>query len=238
MKIAVITGATSGIGLALTTLLLDKGYKVYAWSLTENGWDHTRETSNHHSNLVLQLCNVSDEQAVQQNIEQVIEAEGTIDLFINSAGYIDSGYKLEDISTEEFKKNIDINLYGVYYTCKYAIPHMKSEGKQIVNISSNAGKRAVPSIAAYSAAKFGVVALSQSIAKENEENGLKCFTVCPGGTNTRMREKIFGDAAKQQSADFVAEEIWKAINGDSHIDSGGDMIIRYQKVEINAVPGK
>jgi NAD(P)-dependent dehydrogenase (short-subunit alcohol dehydrogenase family) len=115
---------------------------------------------------------------------------------------------------------------------------MQAPEKTIINISSNAGKRAVPSIAAYSAAKFAVVALNQAMAKENLDNGLKCVCVCPGGTNTPMREKIFQDAAKQQSADFVAETIEEIISGKIETETGCDVIIRHGEVTVNATPGK
>ena len=96
----------------------------------------------------------------------------------------------------------------------------------------------MPGLFSYSASKFGVLALSQCIAKENENSKLKCFTVCPGGMNTPMREKVFKDAAKQQSPEFVAEVIMEAICGDLRVDSGGDIVIRNGKITaLNPVPG-
>lgn len=234
-KVCILSGVSSGIGLSFCKQLLEEGYTVHGLSLTENNWPNVKAVIGDHDNLRLHLCDVSDEASVQKLIQEVIDKEGQIDLLVNNAGYIDSGFKLEEISTEEFKKNIDVNLYSVYFMCKYAIPYMKSPGKCIINISSNAGKRAVPTIAAYSAAKFGVVALSQSIAKENLGNGLVCYCVCPGGTNTPMREKIFGDAEKQQSPDFVVQESLKLLNSD--VPSGSDIIIRHHKVQVNEVPG-
>lgn len=235
-KVCIISGVSSGIGLALCKQVLDKDYTVYGISLTENNWPSLERYIDGSCSLHLSTCDVSKELEVKSFIDYVIAEEGQIDLLINNAGYIDEGFKLEEISTEEFTKNIEINLYSIYFMCKYAIPYMKSYDKCIINISSNAGKRAVPTIAAYSAAKFGVVALTQSIAKENEDNGLRCYCACPGGTNTPMREKIFGDACNQQSPEFVAEETLKLLKGD--IKSGSDVVIRHGKVEINILPGK
>ena len=81
----------------------------------------------------------------------------------------------------------------------------------IINIASMAGKRAVPNLFTYSASKFGLLALSQCISKENVDTELKCVTVCPGGMNTKMRASLFGrkDAEEQQSPDFVAGLVYQ-----------------------------
>ena len=124
--------------------------------------------------------------------------------------------------------------------CKRAIPIFRKQNDgMIINISSMAGKRAVPRLVAYSASKFGILAISQSIAKENLDTNLKCITICPAGINTRMRERLFGkqDAIQQQSADFVADIICQTVNGTIKVDNGGDIIIRHGKVAaINPLP--
>jgi len=125
-------------------------------------------------------------------------------------------------------------------TIKYAFPFFKKQKKGfIVNISSMAGKRAVPRLFPYSASKFAVLALSQCVAKENAENGIKCITVCPSGMNTEMRAKLFGkkDASLQQSSDFVADIVMKVIHGKIEVLSGGDIVICHGKIKaINPPP--
>ena len=147
---------------------------------------------------------------------------------------------IEKDTLRNFRRNLDVNLVAVFLISKYALPHLKKQKRAlIVNISSMAGKRAVPRLAGYSASKFGVLAISQAIAKENPRGNIKCFAVCPGGMNTEMRAKIFGrkDAEEQQSPEFVAEVTMKAIEGKIKVDSGGDIVIRHGKVTaINPVP--
>ena len=95
-----------------------------------------------------------------------------------------------------------------------------------------AGQRAVPRLAVYSAAKFGVLALSQAVAKENANIDFKCLTVCPGGMNTEMRANLFGweDASRQQSPAFVADTIYDIYRNKIKVESGGDIVIRHGKV--------
>ena len=165
---------------------------------------------------------------------------GRIDVLINNAGYGNKTSRLEKETLKEFQKNLSGNLVSTFLMCKYTVPlFQKQKSGWIVNISSMAGKRAVPLLGAYSASKFGVIALSQSIAKENLSSGFRCITVCPGGMNTAMRAKIFGkdDAARQQSPDFVADKILEILDGTLEVESGGDILIRHGKITaINPPP--
>ncbi len=103
-----------------------------------------------------------------------------------------------------------------------------------------AGTRAVPRLAAYSAAKFGLTALTQALAKENTDFPFKTLTVCPGGMNTDMRRSMFGakDAAKQQTPEFVADLILQMVDNKIPVENGAAVVIRYGKITaIQPMPG-
>lgn len=124
---------------------------------------------------------------------------------------------------------------------KHLIPlFRKQERGFIIHISSMAGQRAVPRLFPYSASKFGLQALSQCIAKENADSSLKSIAVCPGGMNTQMRADLFGkeDAQKQQGTDFVADIVFRVTDGDVHVESGGDIVIRHGEITaVHPCPG-
>ena len=152
---------------------------------------------------------------------------------MNNAGYCGRLVRVEDTPVHELEKHLRQNLVSAFLMCKYAIPFMRTSGKPLVlNVSSMAGTRAVPRLFAYSAAKSGVLALSQAIAKENEGAALKCITVCPGGMNTQMRQDLFGkeDAERQQGADFVADVIDRVVQGKIDVLSGGHIVIRHGRI--------
>lgn len=239
-KIAIITGASTGLGLSLSLKLLHDGYLVHGISCTQTHWKTAIESANFSSNFCLHQIDVTNETEVKLFFDGIKKREEQFNLLINNAGYASIPIRLENITTEEFKKNIDVNLYGTFLMCKYALPIMQNNKQgTIINISSMAGKRAVPELSVYSASKFGVVALSQAIAKENIKNDIKCFTVCPGGMRTEMRAKLYGseDASRQQTTDYVADVIMQTISGEINIDSGGDIVIRHSKITaINPVP--
>ena len=107
----------------------------------------------------------------------------------------------------------------------------------IISISSMAGKRGVPNFAAYSASKFAVLGLTQSVAKELKDSGIFCIAVCPGGMSTEMRTKAFGweDSKKQQSPQYVANVVKDVLMGKIKVPHGGDIVIRNGEITaINA----
>lgn len=239
-KVIVISGASSGLGVCLAKKFIGTGDIVFGASKTKKNWVAAKKIIRKTNRFSLFSLDLSKEQNVNRFLSTVFKKAGKIDVLINCTGYAGSLSRVENLRLSEFQKYISYNLFTAFLMCKHVIPiFRKQNGGIIVNISSMAGKRAVPQLAAYSASKFGVLALSQSIAKENLDSNFKCITICPGGINTRMRARLFGkkDAIKQQSADFVAEIICQAIDGTLKIDNGGDIIIRHNRVvSINPLP--
>lgn len=230
----VISGASTGLGLSLAKQFLKAGDTVYGVTRTQSHWPSAKEKLSEYPNhFFLFQADCSRETAVERFITTAEKKAGRIDILINNAGYANQPVRTENESVREFEKNFTGNLLSAFLMSKYALPFLLKQKKSwILNISSMAGKRAVPRLAAYSAAKFGVVALSQCLAKENPVPGFKCISICPGGINTEMRAKIFGeeDAKRQQSAEFVAEKVFEIIEGKIAVESGGDICIRHSKV--------
>lgn len=239
-RTVILTGSNSGLGLALAKRFIEAGDRVFGVSRTKRNWNIAHRAISNSKLFSLTQVDVTLEREVKQFIGKVIRTAGRIDVLINNAGYSNRPTQLEKLSVKEFQKNLSSNLISTFLMCKCIIPIFKKQKKGlIVNVSSMAGKRAVPRLAAYSASKFAVVALSQSIAKENQEAGFKCLSVCPGGMNTKLRKKLFGaeDAQKQQSPEFVADVIMKVVQEKIHVESGGDIVIRHGKITaINPCP--
>ena len=232
-RIVVITGAAAGLGLSLAKQFLGEEDTVYGLTRTRRHWQSAREKVGRSVHFILLQADVRLESAVKKALAEIHRQAGRIDILINNAGYAGRLVKIEEETAEGFKKHFSGNLLATFLMCKYALPFFeKQRNGWIVNISSMAGKRAVPLLGSYSASKFGVVALSQAIAKENPDAGFRCITICPGGMNTTMRAGIFGkaDAGRQQSTDFVAEKIVEIIDGKIEVESGGDVVIRHGRV--------
>ncbi len=235
----VITGASRGLGLALTRKFLAEGWRVYGVSRTRKYWKTALSGLSNKEKVSFHTVNLTSEPQVKKFAARF--KKEPLDLLINNAGYGGGLLKTEDTPVSEYRKLMDGNLLSAFLMCKHFVPvFRKQKNGYIMNVSSMAGQRAVPKLAAYSAAKFGVIALSQAVAKENLDIDFKCLTVCPGGMNTEMRAKIFGkeDAARQQSTGFVADTILDVYYDKTKVESGGDIVIRHGKITaIHPCPG-
>jgi 3-oxoacyl-[acyl-carrier protein] reductase len=227
------------LGLALSKKFVENEFAVFGISRTNKNWKKANAFINAPEKYYLFKTDLTEEKNVKKIVHHINRISQGIDIIINNAGYTNKLTRVEKTSLTEIKKNFFGNFLSSFFVSKYSIPILRKKKKSmIVNIASMAGKRAVPNLSAYSVSKFGVLALSQCIAKETTGTGIKCITVCPGGMNTKMRKKLFGheDAKKQQSCEFVAQLIYNIIKGDLHVESGGDVIVRDGKIEVNPAP--
>jgi NAD(P)-dependent dehydrogenase (short-subunit alcohol dehydrogenase family) len=231
-RIIVITGASRGLGLALAKQFTDLGDTVYGISRTRKYWSLAKKVVPS-AHFKLLAGDLTKERTVKNLLTGIKRKAGRIDILINNAGYCAPLAPLEDVSLKEFREHFKQNLDSVFLMCKYAIPFMKKQPRALLmNVSSMAGVRSVPRLVSYSASKFGVLALSQAVAKENDGTGLRCITVCPGGMNTEMRRELFGneDAVRQQTPEFVADIMVQIAEGKLEVLSGGHIIIRHSKI--------
>lgn len=235
-RVVVITGVNRGLGLELAKKFAASGDKVFG--LDRETGPALRQLERSSSCKIL-VGDLASEKNVKAFLTRIQKETKRIDILINNAGYCGPLTRVEDLTLKDFQKHISCNLLSAFLMCKYALPILlKQKQALLINISSMAGTRAVPRLMAYSASKSGILALSQSIAKENPDIGLKCITVCPGGMNTQMRHNLFGpeDAARQQTPEFMADMILQVVDGKIAVLSGGHIVIRYGKITEIAPP--
>ncbi len=186
MKIAVVTGASGGIGLATAKLLSSSGYRV--WGFSRRGGEDT-DTLRH------LRCDVTDEAQVVRAFQTVFEQEGRLDLLVNNAGFGISG-AAEDTAVSDAKKQFDVNFFGCFLCCKAAIPCLRqSGGGRIINMSSMAAVLPIPFQSFYSASKSAVNALTLALQNELRPFGITVCALMPGDVKTGFtaaREKSAG----------------------------------------------
>ena len=187
-EVVIITGGTSGIGLATASLLRSKGYRVYEFSRRP-----AADTPNHLS------VDVTDERAVRAAVDAVHAQEGRIDILINNAGFGISG-AMEFTASADAHRLMEVNLFGMDNMIRAVLPHMRAAGRgRIVNISSVAGVFAIPFQAWYSISKAAVRSLTMALANEVAPYGVQVTSVLPGDIKTGFtaaREKSqLGDDA-------------------------------------------
>ena len=184
-KVAVVTGASVGLGLAFTERLIARGATVYG--LARRTAPLNEAANRFGSAFVPVPCDVTNETEVQEAFEGL--PGGRLDILINNAGLGRFG-AVRDLSTEDWNRQIDTNLTGVFFCTRAAIPLMQAQnsasgfGGHIVNIASVAGIIGNANIGAYNATKFGLRGFSDAMMKELRGDGIKVTAVCPGSVRT------------------------------------------------------
>lgn len=196
-KVALVTGASSGIGEAAAMALAAAGASVAVSARrAERLAALVARIEANGGNAMSLPGDVSDEHAAAKAVDDTVAAFGRIDILVNSAGVIEAG-GVESLSTDEWRRVIDINLMGTLFTCKAAIGHMKRQGTgDIVNISSTAGRRAAGLFGPYSTSKFGLTGLTEGLRQEVGAAGIRVCIIEPGATETEVAGGISDPAMR------------------------------------------
>ena len=192
-RIAVVTGAGSGVGRAIVHQLAAAGYDVALVGRTEPSLAESialAPPSAKKSRLLPCPCDVADEAAVLAMAGHATNTLGPATVLVNNAGTNLARRALEVLSPEDFRKLIDVNLNGAFYCVAAFLPGMRQTGGTIVNIISDAGLQAnAKAGAAYVASKFGLRGLTQSINAEERQHGVRACAIFPGDINTPLLDK-------------------------------------------------
>lgn len=197
-KVVIITGASSGIGLATANLLIEKGCTVYG--VARKPFSGAFRCFQ---------ADVTDTEAMEKIFDEVYKTEGRIDALINNAGFGIAG-AMEEASEENIKKIVDVNLTSVTVLCGKIVPYMKKTGGNVINMSSVGGIMPLPYQAAYSATKAGVEVFSRAFANEVKRYEIKVTAVLPGDTKTGFTSaRVFegeNDRAKRSVSKMERDE--------------------------------
>lgn len=174
-RVALITGASSGIGLNTALRLIDLGYIVYGAARRTELMQPIQDAGGH----VISL-DFYNEASVQKCIDSIIQQTGRIDILVNNAGF-GLGGNIESVSMEEAKKQFEVNVFGLTHITQLVLPYMRKQRYgRIINISSIAGKFSSPYMGWYHASKYSVEALSDALRMEVKPFGIKVSIIEPG----------------------------------------------------------
>ena len=186
-KVAVVTGGSRGIGLAVAAALLEEGASVTISGLNQEHLDVARQTlSSHAHKLEIVRADVRQRADVDRLIGAAVSRFGGVDILVNNAG-IGAFANVADMSDDDWNRVLQTNLTGVFYCCSAAIPQMRTRGGGwVINISSLAGKNAFVGGAAYCASKAGLNAFSEALMQEVRHDGIRVSYVMPGSVATEF----------------------------------------------------
>jgi len=190
-KLALVTGAASGIGQATALRLAEEGANVACVDVNAEGLASTCESITGLGRQAIALeCDVSDEAAVAKTVRAAVDALGGLNVLCNVAGILRADHTHE-LALADWDRVLRINLTGTFLMCRAAIPHLlANKGNNIVNTSSTSALGSHPWMAAYAASKGGILSLTNVIAVEYVKKGLRCNAVCPGGVSTPLHSQF------------------------------------------------
>jgi NAD(P)-dependent dehydrogenase (short-subunit alcohol dehydrogenase family) len=188
-----ITGASQGLGRALTLAYAEEGANLVVNSRSADSLDSVAEKAKGAGVEVLAIPgDVSRSTHVEMLVEAAVERFGRVDGLINNAGLLGPRVPIEEYPVDEWRKVLEANLTGPFLLAKAVIPHMP-EGGSIINVTSGVSIEGRPRWGAYSVSKFGVEGLTQILAAELEDRGIRVNSVDPGGMRTEMRAAAYPD---------------------------------------------
>lgn len=199
-KVAIITGAASGIGRTTAILFAKEGGKVVVADKNEVGGNETVDLiRSDGGQAIFDYVNVTSATDMQGMVKTTINTYGKLNILVNNAG-IATRLPVVDLSEEDWDRNIDVNLKSIYLSSKYAIPRMiENGGGSIVNIASIYGIVGGRVRAAYAASKGGVVNLTRSMALDYALHKIRVNCVCPGFVNTPLLKNILKNKEEYQA---------------------------------------
>lgn len=220
-QVALVTGASVGVGRATALALAGEGVAVGLLARGAAGVEQLAAEIMATGGRALALPgDVTDEAAVSEAVAGVARAFGRLDILIANAGMNRSG-PVEGYPLANWQAVLGVNLTGVFLCTRAAIPHLRaSGGGQILAVSSGAGKQGYPNLAAYSAAKFGVIGFMQALAAELKPDNIRCGVLLPGSIRTgfggRPAAEKTGTAARYLEPDDVARSLLHQLRQPPH----------------------
>ena len=242
-RYAVITGANQGLGRKIAAEYVKAGASVFICARGEDLLKEAHEEltglAGEDQQILMERVDVSSEEDVRIFFGKVFKTFPKLDILVNNAGIYGPKGIIEEADWEEWKRAIDINLYGVIHTCKAALPHFKKNryGK-IINLSGGGATNPLPRLSAYAASKAAVARFSETLAMEVGEFGIDVNLIAPGALKTRMMKEVI-DAGPEKVGDAFYKrmvELWE--QGGTPLEKGAELAVFLGTPYSDGVSGK
>jgi NADP-dependent 3-hydroxy acid dehydrogenase YdfG len=216
-KVAVITGGSRGIGLAMARAFARAGYSVVITGRDAKRLENAAAEVRNQGQVAAVPADVRDPGSVTKLFQAVSRVHSVIDVLINNAGVAHALAPVEQLAVEAWKQVIDTNLTGTFLVTRAALPLMRAGGT-IVNNLSIAATQPFAGMSAYNAAKFGALGFTQALREDLRQQGIRVLALLPGATDTEIWSQFWPDAPREKmiSADAVAEAVLHAVSAPAN----------------------
>jgi 3-oxoacyl-[acyl-carrier protein] reductase len=235
-RVAIVTGASRGLGLEIARAYVDAGAAVVV-----TGRDETTL-----SEAVADLAQVETVRAdvsVPEDCARVVQAAedrfGPVTVLVNNAGVYGPMGAIEDVDWDEWTRAIEINLYGPVLMCRAVLPGMRARGYgKIVNLSGGGATAPLPKISAYAAAKAAVVRLTETFAEELRGSGVDVNAIAPGALNTRMLDEVLAAGPEAVGESFYANALEQRDSGGAGLERGAALAVFLGSADSDGISGR
>ncbi|MBZ6496774.1 SDR family NAD(P)-dependent oxidoreductase [Natrinema longum] len=198
---AVVTGASQGIGREIAITMADHGANVVLAARSDGIYETEAEIDSR-ATLAVEV-DVTDEDSVVDGIEAAVDEFGGIDCLVNNAGIAGPTAPIEEVTLEEWRKTMSVNVDGMFLMTKYAAPHLReSDRGSVINLSSISGKRPLRNRTPYTASKMAVIGLTRTLAVEFGDDDVTVNAICPGATKGPRIDSVIEEQADSLDVSF------------------------------------
>jgi 3-oxoacyl-[acyl-carrier protein] reductase len=239
---ALITGGSQGLGKVIAEHFLREGANVVLCARSEKDLSATRNglaKKFPSQKVVAKICDVSNEAQVDELVAFALCELGSLDALVLNAGIYGPMGPTESVPLDDWRRAMDINLYGVLLPCRAAIPHFKKTGRgKIVVLSGGGATNPLPNISAYAASKAAVVRLMETLAEELKSFHVDVNAIAPGALKTRFVEQVLAAGAEKVGAEFFAKnQKWSAA-GAVPLELGASLAVYLASAQSDGITGR
>ncbi|OGF50374.1 MAG: dehydrogenase [Candidatus Firestonebacteria bacterium RIFOXYA2_FULL_40_8] len=240
---AIVTGANQGLGLEIAKEYLKEGASILICARNNAKLKEAekilRAGLTNKQKLIAVQADVSKEADVKNIINSAIKEFKKVDIVVNNAGVYGPKGAIEDVNGKEWIDAVTINLYSVFYMCKYIIPHMKANNYgKIVNLSGGGATAPLPRISAYAASKAAVVRLTETLAKECELNKIDINAIAPGALNTRLIDEVLEAGPEKVGKAFYEKTVKQKQDGGTPLNVGAALSVYLASAKSDGISGR
>jgi len=240
---AIITGANRGFGFEVAKKFVEEGASIVICGRdadhVKRAVDSLHKLSSSQQTVIGLPLDVSKEDDVKKLIDTAIEKLKRIDIVVNNAGVYGPKGLIEDVDSREWISAININLFSVFFMCKWILPHMKGNNAgKIINLSGGGATAPLPRISAYAASKAAVVRLTETLAEECKEYAIEINAIAPGALNTRLLEEVLESGPEVVGKAFYEKSKKQKSDGGTPLDLGASLCVYLASSESDGITGK
>jgi NAD(P)-dependent dehydrogenase (short-subunit alcohol dehydrogenase family) len=240
---ALITGASQGLGEAIAVEFARQGAGISICARNKGDLLKVREeltgVADEDQKIYAMVADVSKENDVKDLVNDAVAKLNHIDILVNNAGIYGPKGPIEKINSSEWVKAIEINLFGVFYCCKYVIEHMKKNNYgKIINLSGGGATTPLPFISAYAASKAAVVRLTETLAEECKGLNIDVNSVAPGALNTRLLDEVLSAGPNAVGRAFYEKALRQKKDGGDPLKIGAQLCVFLASSESDGITGR